>query len=269
MTGATLSLKMISVEDGSAQWFYRHSVENEAVGDTQTVDYYYHSEGTKITKGDKIAWGLAVTSIGVASAVIGARLNEHGDSFAKRNIGFGLAWASILPLTVGTTLTIIGIAAQAKKPVYETPDKVLCARPPVTENPFEAQHARFDADAPEENADDTYGPSQQFGPSSPQKKHLVVDALADHFIAEVTRLSEDRTRRPPDEYHTPAAETTEEASPLSMPILDPTPSRAVAPQPATSIPSNTSTPNAVGNSRMIVIEKKPKLTGDTATGRAQ
>lgn len=207
ITGLSLSLKMISPADGTAQWFYQHgeSVENPIV--TESSDYYYLSEGTKKTKKGKIAWGVTALSLGVAAVVSGVHLNEEGTSFATRNLGFGLAWVSILPLTIGLTMTMVGVVAQAKPPVYQSPDEVVCARPPFTENPFALQGVPDTARAE--------------GDGSTLSDSVLQDKMADHFFAAVAVLQADTAGRPPEAKIPPAAEVKAPADSASVQVSSP------------------------------------------------
>jgi hypothetical protein len=190
MVDAMLSLKMVSVADGEAQWFYRHSASTDTAAEKETVDYYYLSEGTKKTKKKKLVWGLLAASLGVSAAVVGARVNENGTSFAQRNMGFGLAWASVLPLTIGIAMTTAGLVAQAKPPIYQSPDEVLCARPPFFENPFVSQPV----------------PADEKG-ESPVLHSTLIDGIADHFFETVRTLSLDIAVQPPAPAPSPAEAT--------------------------------------------------------------
>jgi hypothetical protein len=220
VTGASLSLKMVSATDGTTMWFYRHGSSRKSSLNKTTADYYYLSEGSKKTKKDKLAWGIVAASLGIAAAVAGAHLNDHGTSLAQRNIGFGLAWASVVPLTAGIAMTTVGLVSVLKRPVYESPDDVICARPPFFDNPLASQSAD------ENRTDQGMGDLENKEPESPEiaqtdvspSRSMIVDEIADHFFAAMQQLSLDRAVAPPPPPAPPPLQETA-ASPEEAPRI--------------------------------------------------
>ena len=82
VTGVTAALKMVDVQNGISQWYYRHSEELERPSAPETTrnDLYYLSRGTKKRGISKLVVGTIFTGIGIASAVVGAQLYQDGTS---------------------------------------------------------------------------------------------------------------------------------------------------------------------------------------------
>ena len=287
VTGIAMSVKMVSVSDGAAAWFYRRGVRDEGAGEIDSNAFYYLSEGTKKTKPKKLVGGILSLSIGIATVASGTYMNQNGTSFVSRNLGAGLAWASIIPLTVGAILSTVGIVAQAKPPVYQSADEVLCAKPPYTENPFGGGSASADQSA-------LSGPPAPIGPS--QRGDTEVTArLVDDFFSALNTLSRDRTsspmpttatRVPEPEIASPAARTTTPAEPphidmprVEMPRVEPTPvepRRArIAPKPEPTpkdesppaSPSPKATLTTPEPPQTLILRKTPKSDSRGTGGR--
>ncbi len=244
----SLSLKMVSVKGGDAEWFYQHGVRREGEVSDDVQDYYYLSEGTKTTKRGKLAWGLTALAAGTAAVVAGVRLNEDGTSFATRNLGFGLAWASVLPFAVGLTLTTVGIVAEAKKPVYQPPDDVLCARPPFVENPLLL------------DASSTDGPPQP--PLPPASDRMLMDRLADDFIESLQAKHSTTAARPPEvrpavqpEAPSSARVEIETSTPAVPSFGGQTETRPASPPPPPEEASPPKPPAAKKENRIIIFNK--------------
>ena len=248
ITNMTVAIKMVSPRDGTAKWFYRHSVDDDNRPTKTTIDDYYLSEGSKKTKVGRLVSGVLFSSIGISGIVAGSQLNKNGDSFARRNIGFGVAWLSTLPLTVGLILTTVGIVAQAKPPVYQPPDTVICAREPLEENPMQGT-------APEKAPVDE-GPVRQAPlkettepETTPQEPETPpqVETLAKHLFGEITALSLDRTFEPvptPSDALPTDATIDPDATPEAYPAGIPIPEGA-----------------------QIIITEKPEEGGEETSGR--
>ncbi len=229
--GVTITLKMVSVRDGVSQWFYRHSAAHETkeIPEKKEADLFYISRGQKKRGISKIVVGTVFTGIGIATAVVGSRLNRYGTSFSTRNAGVGLAWASILPFAIALPITTVGIYREAKPAEYEPPEKVVCRSEPLSGNPFSVQGAA------DENAAVSMSLSNETSKektdSKPESNDTVlIEELVTHFYTELNELI--RSSEPPKEP-TPTEATAPDAPP-----------ETVAPNPTAANPTGPATPPA-------------------------
>ena len=135
VTGATLSMKMVSVTNMRSTWYYNDTINLEGEGAAHT-ELFYLSAGKKDQAIGKLIVGTLLTGLGITAVVVGQQMNKHGESFVKRNAGFGLAWASIIPFGVGLPLGSVGLINTISPPVYQPPIDVLCVGEPMDRNPF-------------------------------------------------------------------------------------------------------------------------------------
>lgn len=175
ITGVTLSMKMVSVKDMSSKWYFNDTITT-AHETSFHPELYYLSPGKKERPIGRLIAGTVLTSLGIAAVAVGKRMNDHGESFVKRNAGFGLAWASVIPFGVGLPLAALGLVKTVKPPEYQQPINVLCVGAPMDRNPF------LNTDDPSSNL-------------LIAEKHQQINVpLSDHFIQALGTLQLERVQ---------------------------------------------------------------------------
>jgi hypothetical protein len=133
---ATLAIKMVGVQTGRAQWFYRRTVGDAQAADAEVVDLYYEAPGTRRNGKAALVGGIVLATLGVGLIAAGAVVNERADSRSSRNAGAGIALLSIPFLAGGTAVTIVGAVHEGRPATYPDPDTVVCRMNLLPVNPF-------------------------------------------------------------------------------------------------------------------------------------
>jgi hypothetical protein len=221
VTGMTMSVKLVSAQDGVSQWSYRHSVDREkkAALEKTEKDLYYAAQGHKTRGVGKIVMAGVFAGIGIASAVVGARLYEGGTSLVIRNVGVGLSWFTILPFAIAIPVGSVGIYHEAKAPVYDAPEDIVCRNASIGINPLLSpdEAAADEADSLSMKDETTLAATSSSGGAFLQKNDsYLVDELVTHFYTALNTLSREYvppSEPPPDPSKSIIIDVYEEAKP--------------------------------------------------------
>ena len=225
ITGVTLSMKMVSGKDMSSKWYFSDTITlpHDA---SSNPELYYLSAGKKEQAIGRLIAGTLLTGLGITAVVVGKRMNDHGESFVKRNAGFGLAWASVVPFGVGLPLGVIGLVKTVKPPEYQQPIDVLCVGEPMDRNPFL-------------NSDTSSNQTR-----SNEKLRQINLPLSDHFLRALATLQSERVQIAP-----PPVEPIE---PQALPATDAT----------TQVSPAEISPSALVKEAIVIEEKSPNESSE-------
>ncbi len=214
------SAKMILVENGLSQWFYRRTISLDAediAPEKQINHVYYLSRGAKERGISKIVTGSVFIVLGLASSIAGSQVREKGTSLVRRNVGVGLSWFAIIPYAIGIPIAGVGVFREAAPTEYEPAENIICKADPIWENPFllsdESSENKSSKNQSQSNTDHISEQLQQT-----ENDSLLIDALVKDFFSHLDMLKTKDTSPPVESTEPiPSIQSTE-----PIPSIQPT-----------------------------------------------
>lgn len=189
---ATLALKMVSVVDGHAQWFYRRTVvprEQPPV----TRDLFFSAAPVKKSGRGLIIAGAVLTAVGATALGLGISMVKDSSPGSGIQItGDILAPVGGAAILSSIIVTVVGSVRETRDPVYSLPEEVLCVGRGSTTSPLTASR---ELPRPQETVSPPSGSTFAVAEAVPgdhdasrELREALIHAVVTDFISELRSL---------------------------------------------------------------------------------